>query len=324
MSTRMKNSNTHSRQHSFRKSQHGLTLIELMVAVTISLFLLGGIIQIFVSNKQVYRVQDASARIQEGGRFGLFFLTSAIRNADFWGCMGGFPDISNHINPGATNPLDGMTGGIDGTDNDGLNGSDTLSLFGGVGSGIGVIGHNVNAASFTTTEPTTIEQFDYMLVSDCTKADLSQRSNVNNEINAVVANVGVGTPGNASVPGVQYNPGDGATIYELQAVTYSLATGSGGTEPSLFRSINGATAVELVEGVEDMQILYGEDTDNDRAADRYLAAGAAGLDMTRVVSIRVTLTLRSAENNVNSNLNNGDYRLRRTFTTTTTIRNRVS
>ena len=324
MSTRMKNSNTHSRQHPSRKSQHGVTLIELMVAVTISLFLLGGIIQIFVSNKQVYRVQDASARIQESGRFGLFFLTSAIRNSDFWGCMGGFPNVNSHVNPGGDNPFDGITGGIDGTDNDGLNGSDTLSLFGGVGSGIGVTGHNLNAASFATTDPTTIEQFDYMLVTDCTKADLSQRSNVNNDTNAVVANVGVGTPGNIDVPGFQYNQQDGATLYEFQGATYSLATGSGGTEPSLFRSINGATAVELVEGVEDMQILYGEDTDNDRSADRYLAAGAAGLDMTRVVSIRVTLTVRSAENNINNNLNNGDYRLRRTFTTTTTIRNRVS
>jgi type IV pilus assembly protein PilW len=323
----MKNTNGHSRQHSSRKSQHGVTLIELMVAITISLFLLGGVIQIFASNKQVYRVQDASARIQESGRFALHFLTRDIRMADFWGCMGGFPDVNNHVNPGAGNPFDGMTGGIAGSDNTGLNGSDVLDLFGGFGNGITITGNNVMAASFSIPADTVIdiEQFDYMLVTDCTKADLSQRTNINNLNAAVVGNTGVGTPGNATRPGIGYQQSDGATLFEFRGTTYSLATGSGGTETSLYRTINGGTPVELVEGVEDMQILYGEDSiDGDESADRYLPAGTAGLDMDRVVSIRITLTIRSAEDNVNINQNNGDYRLRRTFTSTTTIRNRVS
>lgn len=324
MSTQlMKITNYRSRPHSFRKLQQGLTLIELMIALTISLFLLGGVIQIFVSNKQVYRVQDASARIQESGRFALHFMVQDIRMADFWGCMGSFPKISNHLNPGAGNPFDSMAGGVGGTDNTGLNGSDVLDLFGGFGNGVGVTGHNLNAASFDTNNPTNIEEFEYMLVTDCTKADLSQRTNPNNLTNAVVGNTGVGSPGNATKPGITYTEEEGATMFEFRGTTYSLAAGTSG-EPSLFRSINDAAGVELVEGVENMQILYGEDTDGDGSANRYLSAGTVGLVMEQVVSIRITLTIRSAEDNVNSNQNNGDYRLRRTFTSTTTIRNRVS
>ncbi len=38
--------------------QRGLTLIEIMVALLIGVFLLAGVIQIFIVNKQTYRVQD--------------------------------------------------------------------------------------------------------------------------------------------------------------------------------------------------------------------------------------------------------------------------
>jgi hypothetical protein len=46
--------------------------------------------------------------------------------------------------------------------------------------------------------------------------------------------------------------------------------------------------------------------------------------MARVVSVRVDLTLRTTEDNISSVTNNGDKRLRRTFSATTVIRNRAS
>ena len=307
------------------KHQQGFTLVEIMVAITISLFLLGGVIQIFMSSKQTYRLQDAAARVQESGRFALHFLVKDIRMADFWGCMGSFPEVNNHLNDNASNPFDLSDGGITGTDNDGLNGSDTLKLFGGVSNGIGINSHNVAAASFAlTTVNHGLADFDYILATDCENADLLEVTNANDGSTVtVVGNTGaVGAgPGNATSPGFAYSADGGARMYSFRGLTYSLAAGASG-EPSLFRSVNGAAGQELVEGVEDMQILYGEDTDNDLAANRYLPAGTAGLDMNKVVSIRVTLTIRSAEENVISG--GGDRRLRRTYSTTTTIRNRVT
>ena len=53
----------------------------------------------------------------------------------------------------------------------------------------------------------------------------------------------------------------------------------------------------MVEGVEDMQILYGEDTDADNVANRYVPSDEVG-SMENVVSVRISLLLRSVENNL--------------------------
>jgi type IV pilus assembly protein PilW len=115
--------------------------------------------------------------------------------------------------------------------------------------------------------------------------------------------------------------------------------------PSLFRrslSSTGiaGTAEELVEGVENMQILYGENTNNDsnNTADRFVPADNV-TDWDAVVSVRITLLVMSLEDNLvsvaqpytyngvvyNGGTGNGaappDKRLRRVFTTTINLRN---
>lgn len=49
----------------------------------------------------------------------------------------------------------------------------------------------------------------------------------------------------------------------------------------------------LINGVENMHVLYGEDLNNDNTADRYVAANFASLDWTKVVSVRLSLLLKS-------------------------------
>lgn len=301
-------------------SQRGLTLIEVMVAMTISLLLLGGVMQVFTSNKQTYRLNEALSRLQESGRYALNHLTQEIRMADFWGCKGNIGIVNSHLNAGAGNPFDLLAGGLSGTDNAGLNGSDTLVLQGATDTGITINAHNVNSAQFTTVVNSGLNDFDFVLATDCEKADLMQVTSTQPSTSTVTANTGAGTPGNATKPGLQYQ-GD-ATLFKTQQVTYSVQAGASG-EPALFYSENG-TNQELVEGVEDLQITYGEDTDGDGAANRYLAAGAAGLDMARVISVRVVLTLRTREDNLTSVTANGDNRIRRTFSATTVMRNRLT
>ena len=63
--------------------QAGMTLIELMIGMTLGLLLLAGLIQIFVSAKTSYLVQDAVARIEENSRFSLDTLTGSIRLAGY-------------------------------------------------------------------------------------------------------------------------------------------------------------------------------------------------------------------------------------------------
>lgn len=52
-----------------RGGERGFTLVELMVAVAIGLFLVSTVGVLFVNSKRTYLAQDANARIQEGSRF---------------------------------------------------------------------------------------------------------------------------------------------------------------------------------------------------------------------------------------------------------------
>ena len=63
-----------------------MTLVEIMVALTISLILLAGVMQIFLASKQTYRMQDGMSRLQENARFALHFLDQDLRMAGYHGC----------------------------------------------------------------------------------------------------------------------------------------------------------------------------------------------------------------------------------------------
>lgn len=66
--------------------QQGVTLVELMVAMTIGLFILGGVISVVLSAKHTYTLQDQQARIQENLRFALDQITSELRMVGYSAC----------------------------------------------------------------------------------------------------------------------------------------------------------------------------------------------------------------------------------------------
>lgn len=68
-----------------RCRESGLSLIELMITLVVSLLLLGGLIQIYLSNKQSYNAQEQLARMQESGRFAMELITRDLRRAGYWG-----------------------------------------------------------------------------------------------------------------------------------------------------------------------------------------------------------------------------------------------
>jgi len=61
----------------------GFTLVEIMVAITLSLILLAGVGQIYVSSKESFRVQHNNAQMQENQRMAMEFLNRDIRQAGF-------------------------------------------------------------------------------------------------------------------------------------------------------------------------------------------------------------------------------------------------
>lgn len=63
------------------KRQTGLTLVEMMVAITIGSIVLLAIGSIYVGSRQTYRVQEDNARVQEAGRYALEVIGRSIRQA---------------------------------------------------------------------------------------------------------------------------------------------------------------------------------------------------------------------------------------------------
>jgi type IV pilus assembly protein PilW len=68
------------------KWQTGLTMVELLVALAVGLFLTAGIIQLMANSNQASRSVNASSFVQENARFALATLAHDIRMAGFLGC----------------------------------------------------------------------------------------------------------------------------------------------------------------------------------------------------------------------------------------------
>ncbi len=314
--------------------QKGFTIVEVMVAMVVSLILLAGVLQVFMGSKQFYSSNDALSRLQENGRFAMEFLARDIRMADFWGCSQ-ISDVTNLLNAGAP---DFTSGGIEGADG-GAHASggqipDTITIRGAFGSGLTVQPDGTNhygplpSSEIRIPEGNDIEEGEIVLVSDCESGDIFQVTNANpSGSGQAVHNTGEETPGNSTHELSKVYEGD-AQLYKLREIQYLIQDNPAG-QPALYRSIDGANPVELVEGIENMQILYGEDTNGDRSADYYVALGDIN-DIENVVSVRITLTVRTladfiAIDDQNHNWNGTtDRRVRQEFTSTITIRNRVS
>ncbi|HEC17810.1 MAG TPA: prepilin-type N-terminal cleavage/methylation domain-containing protein [Gammaproteobacteria bacterium] len=335
--------------------QRGMTLVETMIAITISLILLAGVLQIFIGNKQTYRVQDAVARLQESGRFAVRFLTKDLRMAGFMGCA----SINSMSNP-PTNMADldgdGVADTVAAFDGDGLQGwessqlpvalSDTQNLNEGTAvgqalpgtdiisikrasdTGVRLTGNmatvNANIQLLTATVNGMFATDDILMVTNCENSDIFAANNVSNGAGTTtIAHSNAVNIGNF----LSTSYGTDAEVMQLENTAYFVGNNDKGI-PSLFRMEMGNAGVlttqELIEGVDDMQILYGEDTDGDRTADVYRDATAVA-DMRQVVSVRIALTIRTIEDNIATvtDATYNDKRLRRTFTTTVTLRNRV-
>jgi type IV pilus assembly protein PilW len=95
-----------------RPAEAGVTLIELMVALTLGLILIGGAIQVFVSNRAAYAFNEGFSRLQENGRFALDTINYHARLAAYLGCRSGVPIFNNLDDPTAVpfNFAEGVVG----------------------------------------------------------------------------------------------------------------------------------------------------------------------------------------------------------------------
>lgn len=347
---------TRSTRRPAYRHQRGFTLVELMIAATISLILLAGVTQVFISNKQTYRMNDALSRLQENARYAMHLLTSDLRMAGFVGCMdstdpANFESVLNSPGSYQFNFADLLLGyestgagawspALDASFSaDVTSGTDVIAIKHMDGSGGALQDDTMNGQIFVSPTPG-IEIGDVVLLADCDKATVFQITNLQSvgggtRLNVVHAAGGV-SPGN-STPQISNNFDADAKIAKLVSTVYYIGTGAAG-QPALFRRalnrLDNNTAQfqaeELVEGVENMQILYGELTGSNM---RFVTANNVA-DMDDVVAIRLALLLRTLDE-VASSPDTRTYDLagttidppntrviRRVVTTTINIRNR--
>ncbi|NKI35236.1 hypothetical protein HFP89_08660 [Wenzhouxiangella sp. XN79A] len=77
----------------------GLSLVELMIALVLGLLVTAGLIQLFGTAKLTFLTADASARVQENGRFTMELLKRDLRMAGTHGFCAARLEINNHLDP---------------------------------------------------------------------------------------------------------------------------------------------------------------------------------------------------------------------------------
>lgn len=308
----------------------GLSLIELMIAITIGLTLIAGVVQIFGSSKATYRTQEALSRVSENARFAIHFLSQDLSLAGFWGCNNNGANVISQLNPDVTGTINFAGGGLTGADG-GIGGNDTITIRGLSGQPIPVASVASVSYEVQLDSATTLANNSILAISDCQNTDIFQLTQDVNNGTTLTHTAGAGQPGNASArfsrDDYAGNSFSQAVMYRADQITYTVAPDPNNNNlPTLFRNRNNNN-IPLVEGVNGLQILYGEDQTGDGVVDRYVQAGTAGLNMVNVVAIQVSLTLISPQTNITPMQDNLDTtasnRLVRNFQATIAVRNRI-
>lgn len=341
--------------------EQGLTMVELLVALAIGMFMTMVVGSVYVGSKGSFRYAEAMSRIQENARFSMEHLARSIRMAGYLGC-GSISQYANVVNGGTglfldlSNPVRGYEGGVSVFPvefSTAVAGTDAVVLLGVDPSAeLTVNNHNAVSAQIDTGNHT-IPKGSILLITDCSHSAVFQMTGpaTTGVKTNVVHNTGVSgvSPGNcnkelgASCPTAKaYTFKPGASLLRLSASGYYIAPSSSGSGNSLWvRTLDqsGGTGttlpMELIEGVENMQIEYGLDTDANKAANQWAKANTveSGGNWPNVVALRVSLLMRSLEDNLSAKpqsytyndapTTSADRRVRRVYTLTTTLRNRT-
>jgi len=339
--------------------QRGLTLTELMVSVAISVAVLVALSNVYLGSRAAYRTNEAIARVQETGRLALELIARDLRRTGFAGCLsrGAQVEVYSNPRPAGLSPLTALRGyeqaagfdypaGIERLPGD-LD-SDVVRILAADATARANVDGDSDIAAATIAirdNKAGFERDDVLVVSDCRRAAVFTVTGVQSKplrlAHAAERNGGLDTPNHLISP--PFKARDGAFVARLGSATYFIGRPKGSKEapPSLYRA--GLERTErVIENVEDLDFVYGIDSDGDGAVDSYLRADQVdAAQWDRVLSVRVGLLVVSAEpavagggqvvhlrdidddKVVDAQPVLDDRRLRQVFTTTVSLRNRL-
>ena len=234
--------------------QRGLTLVELLIAMVVSLVLVAGVATVYISSQRTYHARDQLSGMDETARVALDTLTKNLEHAGY-ATPAKLPIGDYFYYKGASTPVAYACG--DGKNNirsvSGLTSKATQDAFNSNGDSIAIrfIG-------------------DSALNTDCANASLTEGCQIDNASTTAASFV--------------YNE-------------FYVATDSSGIPNNLYcMASNDPNPKPITRGIENIQFLYGLDSDRDGAVNTYLKASSlTASDWAHVISIQVAILVRSQE-----------------------------
>lgn len=308
----------------------GFGLVELMVASTIGLILLGGIGYIYLGSRQTFRTQDDFSRIQENVRYAMDQVGVDVRMAGYAGCLNlasidpanpAAMPINVIANGAPALGLDEAMRGYDGASwtapgtapANWVSGTGVFHVTRADAQGVNLTGNMTatNANIQINGNPAGFVPEQALLISDCASADLFRTTGVSASGGTVtlphaISNcANIGAPCNTDI-NLSKAYGTDAEVYSILSTTYYIGTNVAGNPALYRRQILGTqvgTAEEMVDNVENIVMRFGVDdgsnggTANDFIADNYVSAGAV-TNWRQVMTARLSMVFRGNTNNI--------------------------
>lgn len=339
-----------------KKAYQGFGLIELMIAITLGILLSTAVIQVFLATSSSSKVQDSMAQIQENARFAMRFLAREIRMAGYMGCSSiGAAKYNNIADPSDNFSPDTALVGEDnikaGNALPAVVGTDLLHIQRASDEFLTITGNLSpdNANIKVENNKIKVMKGDFIMVSDCFSGDTFRVTNSPRQEDEGVATFTHANGSNTANRLSKIYTGE-AEVFGFERIDFFI--GDTGRKSSAGNPINAlyirqrglgsggivSPPIELVEGIEDMQLSYGVDTDNNRSVDVYQTAAEVA-SWSAVLSVRIELTFYGSTDNVvgrtgsedaqrlldraGNLVQNNDGRMRQVFTNVFAIRNKM-
>lgn len=222
-----------------RKNQSALTLIEMMLALSLSIFILIAVTEIYLTAQKGQKIQIAMNTIQENSRIAAQLLSTSIRMAGYTGCeyfpVTSINRITDYKNSEMKTDTDAMTVWHAGNENTVL----TKTMRG--------------PSTLYTTTSVKFSAGDLLIISDCKSAEVFQVKQISAFIN--------GTQKILSTKPLTKSYEKNAEVSLFKKESYFIAdTGrldeTGKTVYALYMKDNHGRKTELVEGIDQMEIYY--------------------------------------------------------------------
>lgn len=273
------------------KSNNGFSLVELMVAMVISLFLSAGLFTMFSMSSSNVTTTSQFNQLQENGRIALTIIDRDLSQLGFTGDITGTDFIvGTNAAVSATAVTNDCIGGGLNNASFPTNQSAHFRRLWGYEAAVS----SENMACITPESNTDVIQIKRLIGPSVAEAAMNDSryyaSTTSNQIEIFNGNSAAPTLANSRIweyqHHVYYVEKDG-DIPVLKRRTLSIGNGMNNDE-------------QLVEGIENMRILYGFDSNGDDTADSYMPVQNVTSLMwdnelfQRLVSLRVFLLVRSA------------------------------